>query len=78
MNKKKAKLNYKPNSFDIIETGDFVICAVSNKEIPLKDLNYWNVELQEAYFSAKEANTRHKELTKKEIIYFHLLCVHIH
>ena len=22
----------------------------------LKDLNYWNVELQEPYFSAKEAN----------------------
>ena len=66
MNKKKAKLNYKPNSFDIVETGDFVICAVSNKEIPLKDLNYWNVELQEAYFSAIEANKRHEELTKKK------------
>mgnify|MGYP001161471455 FL=1 len=66
MNKKKAKLNYKPNSFDIIEPGDFVICAVSNKEIPLKDLNYWNVELQEAYFSPIEVNIRHKELTKKK------------
>ena len=64
MNKKKAKLNYKPNSFDIIEAGDFVICAVSNKEIPLKDLNYWNVELQEAYFSPIEVNERYKSQKK--------------
>ena len=28
----------------------------------LKDLNYWNVDLQEAYFSAKEANERFKNL----------------
>ena len=66
MNKKKAKLNYKPNSFDIIEPGDFVICSVSNKEIPLKNLNYWNVELQEAYFSPLEVNERYKNLKNKE------------
>ena len=58
MNKKKAKLHYKNNSFDVIEEGNFVVCAVSGKEIPLKDLNYWNVELQEAYFSPLEANER--------------------
>ena len=51
MNKKKAKLKYKNNSFDIIEDGDHVICAISGKQIPLSDLYYWNVELQEAYFS---------------------------
>ena len=51
MNKKKAKLNYKHNSFDVIEDGTFVVCAISGKEIKLEDLNYWNVELQEAYFS---------------------------
>ena len=56
--KKKAKLIYKHNSFDIIEDGDFVNCAVSGKKIMLKDLNYWNVELQEAYFSPIEANER--------------------
>ena len=31
MNKKKAKLMFKHNSFDIIEEGDFVLCAVSGK-----------------------------------------------
>jgi len=62
--KKKAKLIFKHNSFDIIQSGDYVICAVSGKEIMLKDLNYWNVDLQEAYYSAKEANDRFKDLKK--------------
>ena len=61
MIKKKAKLRYKQNSFDVLEDGEFVVCAVSGREIMLKDLNYWNVELQQPYFSAKEAN---ESLTK--------------
>ena len=64
MNKKKAKLQYKHNSFDIIEEGNFVVCAISGKEIPLENLSYWNVELQEAYFSPKEVNERYKKLKK--------------
>ena len=64
MNKKKAKLVYKQNKFDIVEDGNFVICAVSGKEIPLSELSYWNVELQEAYFSAKEANEKFVSLKK--------------
>ena len=51
MNKKLAKLKYLPNNFEIIENGDHVICAVSGKLISLENLNYWNVELQEPYFS---------------------------
>jgi hypothetical protein len=64
MNKKKAKLNYKHNSFDVIEDGTFVVCAISGKEIKLEDLNYWNVELQEAYFSPLEVNESLKNLKK--------------
>ena len=55
MTKKLAKIKYLPNNFQIIENGDFVICAVSGKKINLKDLTYWNVDLQEPYFSYKEA-----------------------
>ena len=55
MNKKLAKLKYLPNNFEIIENGDHVICAISGKVISLESLNYWNVELQEAYFSYVEA-----------------------
>ena len=65
MNKKKAKLVYKQNSFDIIEEGNFVICAVSGKEIKLENLNYWNVDLQEAYYSYVEAFKKKEELNKK-------------
>jgi hypothetical protein len=32
-----------------------VICAVSGKQIKLEDLQYWNVDLQEPYFSYVEA-----------------------
>ena len=65
MSKKKAKLRYKHNAFDIIEEGDFVICAVSGKQIPLDKLFYWNAKLQEAYFSPLEANLRFADLKKK-------------
>ena len=64
MNKKKAKLKYKHNAFEIIEEGDFVTCAVSGKEISLKELTYWNVDLQEAYFSPIEVDKRYKQLIK--------------
>ena len=55
MTKKLAKIKYLPNNFQIIENGDFVICAVSGRKINLEDLTYWNVDLQEPYFSYKEA-----------------------
>jgi len=56
--KKLAKLKYLPNNFEIIENGDHVICAVSGKKIQLEKLSYWNVELQEAYFSHIEASKK--------------------
>ena len=64
MSKKKAKLIFKHNYFEIIEEGDHVLCAISGKEIPLNNLHYWNVQLQEAYFSPKEVNERFKLLKK--------------
>ena len=65
MSQKKAVLKYKPNSFDIIEDGDHVICAISKKLIPLDNLNYWNVSLQEAYYSPIEAKVKYEKLKKK-------------
>ena len=58
MNKKLAKLKYLPNNFEIIENGGHVICAVSGKSISLENLNYWNVELQEPYYSYVEAHNK--------------------
>ena len=65
MGKKKAKLNYKHNYFEIVEEGDYVLCAISGKEIQLQNLNYWNVDLQEAYFSPAEVDKRIKILKNK-------------
>jgi|TARA_B100000929_G_scaffold64209_1_gene48932 hypothetical protein len=62
MKNKLAKIKYLPNNFEIIKDGDHVICAISQKKILIKNLNYWNVDLQEAYYSYKEASTK-KEKT---------------
>ncbi len=62
---KLAKLKYLANNFEIIEDGDHVICAVSQKKIPLEKLTYWNVEEQEAYFSYIEASIKRDTLTKR-------------
>ena len=64
MNKKLAKIKYLPNNFRIIEQGDHVICAVSGKKISLENLNYWNVDLQEPYYSYVEASKKKEELEK--------------
>ena len=61
---KLAKLKYLPNNFHIIEEGDHVICAVSGKKISLQNLNYWNVDEQEAYFSYVEASIKKEKDTK--------------
>ena len=65
MNKKKAVIKYKPNTFDVLEEGDYVICAISKKIIPLENLNYWNVEFQEAYYSPVEAKQKYEKIRKK-------------
>ncbi len=65
MKNKLATIKYLPNNFKIIEDGDHVICAVSGKKIYLDKLTYWNVELQEAYFSYIEADKKREELIKK-------------
>jgi len=66
MNGNIAKLKFNQNNFEIIEDGDFVICAISGKQIFLNQLTYWNAQLQEAYFSPKEVQMRYEELKKNE------------
>ena len=65
MKNKLAKLKYMPNNFEVITEGDHVICAVSGKKILLDQLTYWNVELQEAYFSYKEAFLKNESMIGK-------------
>ena len=62
MFKKLAKIKYLPNNFEIIEAGDHVLCAISGKKISIDKLTYWNVELQEPYFSYVEASVKREEI----------------
>jgi len=43
MTKKLAKIKYFPNNFQIIESGEYVVCAISGKQINIENLNYWDV-----------------------------------
>ena len=58
MFKKLAKIKYLPNNFEIIEQGDHVLCVISGKKIEIENLTYWNVDLQEAYYSYVEAHKK--------------------
>ena len=53
MEKIKAKLKFLANTFEVLEKGLCCMCSFK-KKIALGNLNYWNVELQEAYFSPAE------------------------
>ena len=45
----EAEVEYLDGEFRILRTGAFVRCAVTGTPIPLEDLRYWDVDLQEAY-----------------------------
>ncbi|MGB7407616.1 MAG: DUF2093 domain-containing protein [Pontixanthobacter sp.] len=60
---KAAKLVFGPNSFQVVRSGDHVVCAVTAAEIPLEELRYWSVDLQEAYASADIATRRLMDAT---------------
>ena len=47
----EAELRYLDGDYRIVRPGSFVRCAVTGTPIPLDELKYWNVELQEAYAS---------------------------
>ena len=65
MLKKLAKIKYLPNNFKVIQNGDHVVCAISGKKISLERLTYWNVDLQEPYYSYVEASHKREKLNKK-------------
>lgn len=57
----EAVLRYGDNEITILKQGLFVKCAVTGARIPLDELRYWNVDLQEAYRGPAEATARWKE-----------------
>ena len=50
----EAEIEYRDGEFRVLRPGAFVRCAVSGQVIPLEELRYWDVPLQEAYASPHE------------------------
>jgi hypothetical protein len=45
----EAQVQYLDGDFRVISPGTYVRCAVTDARIPLDELKYWSVDLQEAY-----------------------------
>ena len=46
---REARIRYLDGDFQVTSPGAFVRCAVTGESIPLDELKYWSVDLQEAY-----------------------------
>ncbi|MGE0628989.1 MAG: DUF2093 domain-containing protein [Hyphomicrobiaceae bacterium] len=64
--KGEARVRYGDGEFHVLSPGDFVRCAVTGRPIPLPELRYWSVELQEAYVSAEVSFNRYLEIREKQ------------
>ncbi|MCX8996307.1 DUF2093 domain-containing protein [Rhizobiaceae bacterium BDR2-2] len=50
---REARVKYLDGDFQIVTHGNYVVCAITGKHIPLDELRYWSVARQEAYADAK-------------------------
>ena len=61
----EARIEYLDGDYRVIEAGSFVRCGVTGEPIPLEELRYWSVDLQEAYSSTDAVLTRLKTSQQK-------------
>ena len=54
----EAVLDYGDGEFVVIKQGQFVRCAVTGARIPLEELRYWSVDLNEPYASPEAVLAR--------------------
>ena len=62
----EARVRYLDGEFQVTSPGDYVRCAVTGAQIPLTELRYWSVELQEAYATPEASLQRYKELRARQ------------
>jgi hypothetical protein len=55
----EAEVKYLDGDFRVVRPGAFVRCAMTGAAIPLEELRYWSVDLQEAYASPEAVLQRH-------------------
>ena len=58
---KEAKIKYLDGDYQVISSGSFVRCAVTNKPIPVEELKYWSVARQEAYIDVQTSFEREQQ-----------------
>lgn len=63
--KGEAKLRYRDGEYDVVTAGNFVRCAVTGQMIPLDELRYWSVDLQEAYATPEASMQRYLETRER-------------
>ncbi len=56
----EAELRYLDGDYRIVRPGSYVRCAVTGTPIPLDELKYWSVDLQEAYATPEAVIARLK------------------
>lgn len=54
----EAEVKFLDGDFRIVRPGAFVRCAVTGVPIPIEELKYWSVSLQEAYASPEAVMRR--------------------
>jgi hypothetical protein len=57
----EAEVRYLDGDFRVVRPGAYVRCAVTGQAIPLEELKYWSVDLQEAYASPEAVLMRHRD-----------------
>jgi len=62
----EAEVKYLDGDFRVVRPGAFVRCAVTGVPIPLEELRYWSVDLQEAYASPEAVLQRHAEAYERK------------
>src|SRR5256714_13130001 len=63
----EAELKYLDGDFRVVRPGAFVRCAVTGVPIPLEELKYWSVDLQEPYVSPEAVLQRHVPNARRRI-----------
>ena len=58
----EAEVKYLDGDFRVVRPGAFVRCAVTGVPIPLEELKYWSVDLQEAYATPEAVLQRYRGL----------------
>ena len=64
-NSGEAEVRYLDGDFRLVRPGSYVRCAVTGAAIPIEELKYWSVELQEAYANPEAVmQRRHPDRVK--------------